>query len=69
VRPAIFAGGIATNLDAAGERTTASNLGAQLDLQFGLMSRLKMTFSVGYATAVRQDEKRSDEVLVSLKVL
>jgi hypothetical protein len=69
VRPAIFAGGIATNLDAAGERKTASNLGAQLDLQFGLMSRLKMTFSVGYAAAVQQEEKRSDELLLSLKVL
>lgn len=69
LRPAVFATGIVTNLESANDRRSAANVGAQIDLRWTLMSRLSMTFSVGYAVAFRDDRGRQDETMISLKVL
>ncbi len=69
IRPAVFAGGLATNLDEAGARRTAADLGAQLDFRFTVLSTLDMTFSAGAAVAREHDGQTRREVMVSLRVL
>ena len=68
-RPAFFVAGIATNLESGSERITAGSVGGQVDLRFTLLSRLSMTFSVGYATVFRDGSRLRDELMLSLKVL
>jgi len=65
----LFTTAIVTNLDASAERRTVSNVGGQIDINFSLLSRLKMMFSVGYAVAFEKDEANRDEFMFSLKVL
>ena len=45
------------------------NLGTQLDLRMTLLARLNLTLSFGYASAWRNEDRRSDEWMISLKVL
>lgn len=68
-RPALFTTGIITNVDRPSLRQTVANVGAQIDFRFSILSRLKMTFSTGYATAFEDEKRRSDEWMFSLKVL
>src|SRR5262245_7326177 len=68
-RPALFAGGIITNLDGSSESHRLLDAGGQVDFQFTFLSRLGMTLSFGYATAFESESKRRDEFMVSLKVL
>jgi hypothetical protein len=68
-RTAIFTTGIVTNVDLSSVRQKAANVGGQIDFRFSFLSRLKMTFSVGYAVGFRDDARRSDEWMFSLKVL
>ena len=63
MRPAIFAGGLVTNLDAAGIRRTVSDVGGQLDFRLNMLSTLDLTLSVGGAVAYergRRSASRSD---------
>ena len=70
MRPAVFAGGLATNLDASGAaRERAADVGAQLDFRFGVLSALDMTISVGAATAFRSATGPRHEAMLSLKIL
>ncbi len=69
LRFALFSSGLATNLDDDLLRDGAVNAGIQADLRFTMLSRLDMTLSGGYAVAWLDDARRSDEVMVSLKVL
>src|SRR5262249_26576626 len=70
MRAAVFAGGLATNLDASGSAfEKAADLGAQLDFRFGVLSALDMTISVGGATAYRAATGPRNEAMVSLKIL
>lgn len=69
IRPAIFAGALGTNLDAADARTNAADAGAQLDFRFSALSVLDVTLSVGGAVAVREGSGPEREAMVSLKVL
>ncbi|MGB2715108.1 MAG: hypothetical protein WBC51_13080 [Vicinamibacterales bacterium] len=68
-RPAIFVGGLATNLDSADRRRVATNVGAQLDFRFGLLSALDMTISAGAAVAFQNDGGTKREAMVSVKIL
>ena len=68
-RPALFASGIATNLDDASVRRSVSNVGAQLDFRLNMLSRLDLTLSLGYALAFEDGVRPRNEYMVSLKVL
>jgi hypothetical protein len=69
MRPAVFAGALATNLDAPGVRRVATDLGAQLDFRFTVLSALDMTVSVGGAVAFENGHTPRREAMVSLRVL
>jgi len=68
LRPAIFAGAMATN---APDNTnhTYEDVGAQLDLNFTVALRLPMVFSVGAAAGFADGDYRKTELLASLKIL
>ena len=69
MRPALFTGVLATNLDSPVVRRTAGDLGGQLDFRLTVLSNLDMTLSAGAAAAVEQDGRPHGELMVSLKVL
>jgi hypothetical protein len=69
-RPAIFATTLVTNTDDSAIRRNVSNVGAQIDFHFTIMSKLSMTLSMGYAVGFGGDVVGSpDEFMISLKVL
>ena len=68
IRPAIFVSGLVTDPGERFERTFTS-FGAQLDLEFTLIHRLPMTFSVGWAAGYEDGDKNDDEWMISLKIL
>lgn len=65
-RVAVFGG--ALYADTLTDSEVAYTIGAQTDFRFTLGHRLPMTFSVGYASGFRGGN-RSDEVMVSLKIM
>ncbi len=69
MRPALFAGGLATNVDSRSVRHVLADVGGQLDFQFTILSTLDMMFSVGGAVAFEKDHSPRREAMVSLKVL
>jgi hypothetical protein len=68
-RPALFASLLATDLDDRLVRRTVSNVGAQLDFRFTVLSALDMTLSGGYAVAFEKGARARREAMASLKVL
>jgi hypothetical protein len=69
MRPAVFIGGIMTDLDHEGSRRTVMNAGGQLDFQLTTLSSLDMMLSVGAAVAVEDGIGPRRELMVSFKVL
>ena len=69
MRPAVFAGRLITNLDAAGIRRTVSDIGGQLDFRLNILSTLDLTLSIGGAVALEQAFSPRREAMVSLKIL
>ena len=69
MRPAVFVGGLGTNLDSEEFRRFASNVGGQLDFRVTALSTLDMTLSVGGALAFEDGYDSRRELMVSLKVL
>ena len=70
VRPAVFAGALATDLDAGrGIRRVVTNVGGQLDVRFGALSALELTLSAGGAVAFERDRAPRREAMISLKIL
>ena len=51
------------------QRREVGNVGFQLDLHVGVLSRLDMTLSVGFAQAFEQGMRSSNEFMISLKIL
>ena len=68
-RPAVFAGALATDLDASSVRRVITDVGGQLDVRFGALSVLEATLSIGGAVAFEQGHAPRREAMVSLKVL
>jgi hypothetical protein len=68
-RPAVFATALVTNPDQPSLRRTIGNVGSQLDFRLGMLSRLEMTLSAGYAVAFESGRARRGEAMLSLKLL
>ncbi len=68
-RASLFAGGIDTNLDDSSVERKIGNAGAQIDFRFTVLSKFKMTLSLGYAVAFEDSLGSSDEFMFSLNVL
>ncbi len=68
-RTSFFSTAIVTNVDSKEFRRSLLDFGSQIDFRFILLYHLKMTFSIGYAAAVEQNNKLSDEWMFSLKIL
>ncbi|MDZ4729158.1 MAG: hypothetical protein SH820_04375 [Xanthomonadales bacterium] len=69
LRPALFTGVLLTDLGDSDYTETYTNLGVQLDLEFTVVHRLPMTFSLGFARGHIAGHKSDDEVMLSLKIL
>ena len=69
LRPAVFVGGLATNLDDQFTRRALLNGGAQVDLAISALSALDLTLSFGAAIAVEGGHPPRTEAMISLKVL
>lgn len=67
-RTAFFGGALMTEPGGAFERTVYT-VGGQIDFNFTLAHRLPMSLSFGYASGFESGQDRSDEFLVSLKIM
>jgi hypothetical protein len=68
-RTSIFVSGLTTDFDRSDLHQTLGNAGAQMDFRFTWLSRLDMTFSLGYAAAFQSGYATSHEAMFSLKVM
>jgi hypothetical protein len=68
-RPAVFATTLVTDMDDSALRRTITNVGAQVDVRMGVLSRLELTLSGGYAAAFESGEPARHQGMLSLKVL
>jgi len=78
MRTAVFASAIQVNFDGEpateplpqyGFRRTLFNIGGQVDFRLVLFSNLSSTFSIGFARALEEDIKATDEFMISLKLM
>jgi hypothetical protein len=69
VRPALFVGGLATDVDAAAVRRRIGNVGGQIDVRFSALSALELTLSAGGAVAFEHGQPPRREAMFSLKIL
>ena len=69
MRPAIFASGLVTNLEASDGRRRAGNVGGQLDFRLNMLSTMDLTLSVGGAVAYAPGMSPRREAMISLKIL
>jgi hypothetical protein len=69
LRPALFATGLATDLDSDALRRTAVSLGAQGDIRLSALSALDLTLSIGGGVTLEDGYAPRRELMVSLKVL
>jgi hypothetical protein len=68
LRPAVFGSVLSTDIIDA-DRHYFYNAGVQFDIRFISMSLLKTTLSFGFAAAWDEDFKRSEELMISLKLM
>jgi hypothetical protein len=68
-RPALFTTALVTDPENGRLRRTFYNVGAQMDFALTFMERRSLTFSIGYALGFERGGPRSNELLVSLKIL
>jgi hypothetical protein len=69
LRPALFAGALATNLDQPAIRRTATTAGGQVDLRFTMLSALDLTLSFGAGVRLEHGVPARREAMVSLALL
>jgi hypothetical protein len=65
----VFTSVLVTNADDSALRRTIGNAGGQLDLRIGLLSRLELTLSAGYAAAFEDGRAPRHQGMLSLKIL
>jgi hypothetical protein len=69
LRPAVFAGGLLTNMDDAAIRRQAATMGGQVDLRFTMLSSLDLTLSVGAGVRMQNGVPARREGMLSLALL
>jgi hypothetical protein len=69
LRPAVFAGGLATNFDDTTFRRRLATAGGQVDVSVSALSTLDLTLSVGGAVAFEDGQSPRKELMISLKIL
>jgi len=69
IRPAVFVGGLVTNLDQDLAQRKLLTAGGQLDFRFTILSALDLTLSAGGAVAVESGQPTRREAMISLRVL
>jgi DNA-binding beta-propeller fold protein YncE len=69
LRPALFAGGLVTNLDRAAPRSAAATAGGQIDMRFTMLSLLDLTLSAGAGVRIQHGVPARGEAMVSLALL
>jgi hypothetical protein len=69
LRPAVFLGGLVTNLDRDLIRRRATTAGGQVDFRFTILSALDLTLSAGAAIAFEPGVAPRREAMISLRVL
>jgi len=69
LRPEIFASFLETDLQNQRLRSSAENVGVQLDFQLQVMHRLPMMFSMGFARGFGGAGRGKDEFMLSFQVL
>ena len=69
LRPAVFVGGLATNLDRPDIRRTAATAGGQVDLRFTMLSALDLTLSFGAGVRMTEGSAPRREGMISLALL
>lgn len=69
LRPAVFVGGLATNLDRPDLRRTAATAGGQVDLRFTMLSALDLTLSIGGGVRMTDGSAPRREGMISLALL
>jgi hypothetical protein len=69
LRPAVFAGGLVTNVDDRVHRRTAATMGAQIDLRATVLSSLDLTLSFGAGLRLERHLPARREAMVSLALL
>ena len=69
-RPSIFVNNLTTNFDNSAIREEVNSAGIQIDFRFTVLSRMKMTLSLGYAKGFGNSSiLDDDEFMASLKIL
>jgi hypothetical protein len=68
-RIGLFTSAIGTNFDRSSERQVVANAGGQVDFRLVVFSSLESTFSLGYAVAARENQRPTNEFMISLKIL
>ena len=68
-RIGLFTSAIATNFDRSAEQQVVANAGGQIDFRLVIFSSFESTFSLGYAVAARENQRVSNEFMISLKIL
>jgi len=68
-RIAFFSAALATNMDNAAARRSAATAGGQIDFRLVIFSSLESTFSLGYGVAAEENQRLSDDFMISLKIL
>ena len=69
LRPSVFVGGLATNVDDRQARRVLYDGGAQVDLSMSALSALDLMLSIGGAVALERHHAPRYEAMISLKVL
>jgi hypothetical protein len=69
MRPALFVGGLITNVDRDGLRRNAATAGGQVDFRFTMLSRLDLTLSAGAGVTFERGAPQRHEAMVSLRIL
>ncbi|MGH8190893.1 MAG: YncE family protein [Rhodanobacteraceae bacterium] len=69
LRPALFTEALVTDPDRPDLRATQRDIGAQVDLEFEVLSHLTMTLSAGYAKGYGAGGSGRNEWMISLKIL
>ncbi|HGY56576.1 MAG TPA: hypothetical protein ENK44_12780 [Caldithrix abyssi] len=68
-RLSLFTSGLAEDIFKKKYSGTMANIGAQLDFKIVIFTYMSSTFSVGYGAALSEGGRRSDEFMISLKIL